>query len=73
MKGKAIPGLFATQDEGVHRVLKKPIAAMYSMSSVVNYEPFVDSTMTAFFKQLDTRFSEPREPCELDQWLQMFA
>lgn len=73
VKGKAIPGLFATQDEHIHRLLKKPISAMYSMSSVVNYEPFVDSTMNAFFKQIDQRFAEPQKDCAFDLWLQMFA
>ena len=73
VKGKAIPGLFATQDENIHRLLKRPIAGMYSMTSLVSYEPMVDSTIKTFFKQLDTRFVNAGKACNLHDWLQMFA
>ena len=73
VKGKAIPGLFATQDENIHRLLKRPIAGMYSMTSLVSYEPHVDSTIRAFFNELDIRFVRTGEVCNLHDWLQMFA
>lgn len=73
VKGKAIPGLFATQDENVHRLLKRPIAGMYSMTSLVSYEPHVDSTIKTFFNQLDNRFVKTGHVCNLHDWLQMFA
>ena len=73
VKGKAIPGLFATQDENIHRLLKRPIAGMYSMTSLVSYEPHVDSTIRTFFIQLDKRFVETGKACPLHDWLQMFA
>ncbi|KAL8864028.1 MAG: hypothetical protein Q9198_010145, partial [Flavoplaca austrocitrina] len=61
LKGKAIPGLFATQDRRVHGLLRKPIAGIYSMTSMVSYEPMVDSTIECFFQQLDERFVETGE------------
>ncbi|MCJ1258546.1 hypothetical protein MMC24_006379 [Lignoscripta atroalba] len=73
VKGKAIPGLFATQDENHHRILKRPIAGIYSMSNLVSFEPYVDSTMRVFFEQLEKRFVRPGEICDFDKWLQMFA
>ncbi|KAL9028822.1 MAG: hypothetical protein Q9180_007111 [Flavoplaca navasiana] len=73
LKGKAIPGLFATQDRRVHGLLRKPIAGIYSMTSMVSYEPMVDSTIDCFFQQLDERFVKTGETCKLDKWLQMFA
>lgn len=72
-KGKILPGLFATQDEAEHRMLKKPIAATYSMTNLVSFESFVDSTIQCFFAQLDKRFVEPGLPCDWGTWLQYFA
>ena len=73
VKGKAIPGLFATQDRRIHSLLRKPIAGIYSMSNLVSYEPMIDSTTRFFFEQLDQRFVQTSQVCELDVWLQMFA
>ena len=72
-KGAAMPGLFNTQDENLHRVLKKPIAGIYSMSNLVSFEPYVDSTMSVFFNELDKRFAETGGICDIDVWLQRFA
>lgn len=72
-KGKILPGLFATQDEGIHAMLKKPIAGIYSMSNLVSFEPYVDSTIAFFCQQLDKRFAKPGIKCDLSTWLQYFA
>ena len=68
-----MPGLFATQDESLHRMLKKPIASVYSMTTLVSFEPFVDSTISVFFEQLDKRFVETSTVCDWGVWLQYFA
>ena len=72
-KGAAMPGLFNTQDEDLHRVMKKPIASIYSMTNLVSFESYVNSTMSVFFKELDRRFAETAEICDLGVWLQRFA
>ena len=72
-KGAAMPGLFNTQDENLHRILKRPIASIYSMSNLVGFEPYVDSTMSVFFKELDKRFAQTGDVCDLGVWLQRFA
>ncbi len=72
-KGAAMPGLFNTQDENLHRVLKKPIANIYSMSNLVSFEPYVNSTMSVFFNELDARFVKTGRVCDLGVWLQRFA
>lgn len=72
-KGKIMPGLFATQDEAIHRMLKKPIASTYSMTTLVSFEPFVDSTIGVFFEQLDKRFAQTGTVCDWGAWLQYFA
>lgn len=76
-RGKPSPGIFATQDEAVHRTLRKPVSGAYSMSNLISFEPYVDSTMRVFCDQLEARFvdktrSEP-SLCDFGQWLQMFA
>lgn len=76
-RGKPIPGIFAAQDEAVHRALKKPVSGAYSMSTLVNFEPYVDTTMRVFCDQLEARFvnnsGDKSPPCDFGQWLQMFA
>jgi hypothetical protein len=71
--GKAIPGIFAAQDEEIHRRLKKPVSGAYAMSTLVSFEPYVDTTMLVFCEQLQARFVESQKPCNLGTWLQMFA
>jgi hypothetical protein len=68
-----VPTIFATQDEILHRTLKKPIAGIYSMSNLLSFEPYVDSTISFFFQRLDKLFAETGAVCDLGMWLQMFA
>jgi hypothetical protein len=72
-KGKILPGLFATQDEGLHRMLKRPIGGVYSMSNLTSFESLVDATIEAFMEQLDKRFVKTRDVCDWGLWLQYFA
>lgn len=65
--------LFTTQDENMHRRLRQPIASIYSMTNLVGFEPFVDSTIRFFFEQIDTRFVATNNVCDLSTWLQAFA
>ncbi|KAI1772662.1 cytochrome P450 [Hypoxylon cercidicola] len=72
-KGTSLPTIFATQDESVHRMLKRPIAGVYSMSNLVSFEPLVDRTIDVFCQELDRRFVLTGETCDLGAWLQYFA
>ena len=54
-------------------MLKKPIASTYSMTNLVSFEPFVDSTIRCFFEQLDERFVRTGAICDWGVWLQYFA
>ena len=53
--------------------MKQPIAAIYSMSNLVSFEPYVDSTMTVFFQRLDDLFVKTAATCDLGEWVQFFA
>lgn len=76
-RNKPVEGIFATQSELIHRNLKRPVSAAYSMSNLVSFEPYVDATMRVFCDQLESRFISKdggRPPaCNLSDWLQMFA
>ncbi|KAL9031271.1 MAG: hypothetical protein Q9196_000678 [Gyalolechia fulgens] len=72
-KGRPVPTIFATQDESLHRMLKKPITPIYSMSNLVSFEPYVDTTINALIARLDRLFVKTGAPCDLGKWLQMFA
>ena len=72
-RGAQMPGIFNTPNEDLHRALKKPISNIYSMSNLVSFEPYVDSTMKTFFTELDQRYVNTGEICDFDVWLQRFA
>ncbi|GLA22359.1 hypothetical protein AnigIFM63326_003271 [Aspergillus niger] len=53
VKGKPTRTLFTTLDEDLHAKIKRPVSAAYSMSTVTEFEPFVDSTTQTLFARLD--------------------
>ncbi|KKA24449.1 Cytochrome P450 (Eurofung) [Rasamsonia emersonii CBS 393.64] len=73
VKGKQIPDVFATRDENVHRMMKKPNSAIYSMSNLVSFEPYVNSTMEYYFSRLDELFVDKDRPFDFGLWLHLFA
>ncbi|GIC91338.1 uncharacterized protein Aud_007781 [Aspergillus udagawae] len=72
-KSGVLPAVFNTQDETLHRQLRKPIASLYSMTSIVGSEPLVDQTLEILFRQLDLRFGATGRSLDLAEWLQFFA
>lgn len=43
------------------------------MSSLVGYEPLVDSSLNAFIDQTRRRYCETGQSCKFSRWLQFFA
>jgi len=72
-KGRPIYSLFSTTDEGYHAKYRRCVNSAFSMSSLVNYEPLVDSTTDAFIEQTQKRYLETGKTCDFAQWLQFFA
>ncbi|KAJ5648011.1 Cytochrome P450 [Penicillium lividum] len=70
--GRPTPTLFTTTDEDYHASIKRPISAAYSMSTLTEFEPFVDKTIQTFFAKLD-RFVDQRQVCDIASWLQYYA
>ncbi|KAJ5417582.1 uncharacterized protein N7487_001132 [Penicillium crustosum] len=72
-KDGEVAAIFNTQDEDLHRRLRKPVAYLYSMTNVVTLEPFVDQALCVMFDQLDRRYATSEGVCDLGNWLQYFA
>jgi cytochrome P450 len=64
--------LFSTRDEMFHREQKRPVANAYSMTSLLELEPAVDSCTEIFINQL-ARFANSKKPVDLGMWLQYYA
>jgi len=60
-------------DESDHAKTKRQIAHAYSLSTLVEFEPLVDSTAEVFLDTLDRRYAQTGTVCDLGRWLQFFA
>lgn len=72
-KGVRLQSLFSTQDEEYHANYRRCVNSAFAMSSLVGYEPLVDSTMDAFLQQTEQQYSSPGKTCDFARWLQFFA
>ncbi|KAL3494848.1 cytochrome P450 [Aspergillus germanicus] len=72
-KKGALPAVFSSRDEEVHRWLRSPIASLYSMSKVLPLENFINKTIEVMSAQLDARFVDSQATFDLAHWLQYFA
>lgn len=67
--GKPTQTLFTTLDEDFHAAIKRPVSAVYSMTRLTEFEPFVDKSIRTLFDRLDG-FVERGELCDIATWLQ---
>jgi hypothetical protein len=65
--------MFNVTDEKLHAAMKRPVAHAYAMSSLVDYEPHVDSTSQILVEQLSRMYADTGEVCDLGEWLQWYA
>lgn len=75
--GQQLDSLFTTQDVAYHSKLRRAISNAYSLSTLVNFEPLVDSTTTIFLEELERRFASDKSSspaiCDFGAWLQYYA
>ena len=71
--GYLVDNLASTRSNETHGRMLRPVAGAYAMSTLMEFEPLVDSTSRAFMEQMKTRFVDPDKDCPLDKWLQMYA
>ena len=72
-KGVRLQSLFSTKDEGYHAKYRRCVNNAFAMSSLVGYEPLVDSTTDAFIDQTRRRYCDAGQSCDFSKWLQFFA
>ncbi|KAI6713214.1 cytochrome P450 [Diplocarpon mali] len=71
--GRRLPSLFSTTSEPFHAQLRRSVNSAFSMSTLIQYEPFVDSTTELFLDQTDALFAAPGAACDFARWLQFYA
>lgn len=73
VKGKRLPSLFSTTDEGYHARYRRCVNNSFAMSSLVSYEPLVDNTTALFLSQTEKLFASRDATCSFSKWLQFYA
>lgn len=71
--GQVVENISAVIDEERHSKLKRAISNAYAMTTIVEFEPFVDSTSKMFMEAMSSRFAQTGKVCPLDKYLQMYA
>jgi cytochrome P450 len=72
-KGVPLKTLFTSTDEAFHARLRRAVNNAYAMSSLVQFEPLVDSAIREFLAQLRNRFTGSDKMLDFGEWLQYFA
>ncbi|OQE74566.1 hypothetical protein PENNAL_c0079G11318 [Penicillium nalgiovense] len=72
-KGRPLSTLFTSTDEKFHAKLRRAVHGAYAMSTLVQFEPYVDSTIRALIRQIEIKFADKQEICNFGQWLQYYA
>ncbi|XP_014554537.1 hypothetical protein COCVIDRAFT_39630 [Bipolaris victoriae FI3] len=75
-KGVPLKTLFTSTDEAFHSRLRRSVSNAYAMTSLVQFEPFVDSTTVEFLKQLTQRYANKGGEfgvVDFGAWLQYYA
>lgn len=73
VNSKRASSLVFTTDEAEHAKMKRPIASAYSLSTLIEFEPLIDSTTAVFLSRLDELFAKTGKSCDLGTWLQWYA
>ena len=75
-EGHFMMGMFNTTDEKYHAKLRRAVSNAFAMSTLVQFEPLVDSTSVEFLKQLSQRYADRSDEfgiCDFGTWLQYYA
>lgn len=53
--------------------MRRPISHAFSMSTLLDYEPYVNSTSNLFTSRLESLYAATGNICDLGEWLQYYA
>ncbi|KAK9424154.1 putative Cytochrome P450 [Seiridium unicorne] len=71
--GHRLASLFSTTDNDFHSQFRRCVNSAFSMSALVQYEPFVDNTTKLFLDQTEKMFANNIDGCDFTRWLQFYA
>ncbi|KAF3054724.1 Cytochrome P450 monooxygenase andK [Trichoderma lentiforme] len=75
-KGTPLPSLFSNLNESFHARLRRCVNNAFALSTLVQYEPLVDTTVHLFLRQLNKRFAGKQGTggvIDFPTWLQYYA
>lgn len=53
--------------------MRRPISHAFAMSTLIDYEPYVDLTSIFFTSRLASLYAATGKICDLGEWLQFYA
>src|SRR2546423_6092099 len=65
--------MFSTTNESYHAQYRRCVNSFFAMSSLVSYEPLVNSTTEHFLDQTQKLYVDANKTCSFSRWLQFFA
>jgi hypothetical protein len=68
-----LENIFSTKNDAYHAKQKRMVANAYSMTSMLGFEPYVDTCSEIFFKRIDELYANTGQPMDLGMWLQLYA
>ncbi|KAK0638079.1 Cytochrome P450 monooxygenase gsfF [Lasiodiplodia hormozganensis] len=66
------PNIFGTRDENIHAARKKALTPGFSLQSVTQMEPYIDSCLAKLLARLDAA-AATGEPIDLKAWISFFV
>ena len=70
VNGKILESMFTTRDPAYHKALKGPVAQLFSMTNMRNYETYADECTSIFAQAMRSLHGQP---VDLAIWLQWYA
>ena len=64
--------LFSVRDTQEHATMRRKVAALYSMTAIKNYEPYVDNCVVLLRDQFDAATTSGNT-IDLQNWMQCYA
>jgi cytochrome P450 len=72
--GRPSPSLFSSLDKDGHDRMKRAVWNAFTVSSLVNYEPYVDKVVVIFLQQLRERFAHGNQTSvDLTKWVHYYS
>lgn len=69
-QGEVLPSMFSTTDSEYHHRMKKPVAQLFSMTNMRNFEPHAEECTAIFTEAMKEREGQR---IGLSTWLQYYA